>query len=89
VPESLEGRVALVTGGGSGVGANVARGLADAGMDVWVTGRTEARIKAVAALIGGHGCPATSPKRTTSRAGLSRRLRSTCSSTTRACKARW
>ena len=54
MPESLEGRVALVTGGGSGVGANIARGLADAGMDVWVTGRTEARIEAVAAQIGGH-----------------------------------
>jgi len=46
VPESPEDRVALVTGGGSGVGANIARGLADAGMDVWVTGRTEARIEA-------------------------------------------
>jgi 3-oxoacyl-[acyl-carrier protein] reductase len=54
VPESLEGRVALVTGGGTGVGANIARGLADAGMDVWSTGRTEARIEAVAAQIGGH-----------------------------------
>jgi len=54
VPESLEGRVALVTGGGSGVGANIARGLADAGMDVWVTGRTAARIETVAAEIGGH-----------------------------------
>lgn len=54
MPESLEGRVALVTGGGSGVGANIARGLAGAGMDVWVTGRTEARIEAVAAEIGGH-----------------------------------
>lgn len=55
--ESLEGRVALVTGGGSGVGANIARGLADAGMDVWVTGRTVARIEAVAAEIGGHALP--------------------------------
>ena len=54
MPESLEGRVALVTGGGSGVGANIARGLADAGMDVWVTGRTAERIEAVAAEIGGH-----------------------------------
>ena len=54
MPESLEGRVALVTGGGSGVGANIARGLANAGMDVWVTGRTAARIEAVAAEIGGH-----------------------------------
>lgn len=54
MPESLEGQVALVTGGGSGVGANIARGLADAGMEVWVTGRTAARIRAVAAEIGGR-----------------------------------
>lgn len=54
MPESLEGRVALVTGGGRGVGANIARGLADAGMEVWVTGRTEAQIERVAAEIGGH-----------------------------------
>jgi 3-oxoacyl-[acyl-carrier protein] reductase len=54
VPESLDGRVALVTGGGSGVGANIARGLADAGMDVWVTGRSAARLEAVAVEIGGH-----------------------------------
>ena len=54
MPESLEGQVALVTGGGSGVGANIARGLANAGMEVWVTGRTTARIEAVAAEIGGH-----------------------------------
>jgi NADP-dependent 3-hydroxy acid dehydrogenase YdfG len=54
VTESLEGQVALVTGGGSGAGANIARGLAGVGMDVWVTGRTGARIEAVAAEIGGH-----------------------------------
>lgn len=53
MPGSLEGRVALVTGGGSGVGASIARGLADAGMDVWLTGRTAARIDAVASEIGG------------------------------------
>jgi 3-oxoacyl-[acyl-carrier protein] reductase len=57
VPPSLEGQVALVTGGGSGVGANIARGLAHAGMDVWITGRTAARIEAVAAEIGGHALP--------------------------------
>ena len=53
-PEPLEGRVALVTGGGTGIGANIARALAEAGMNVWVTGRTSARIEAVAAEIGGH-----------------------------------
>jgi NAD(P)-dependent dehydrogenase (short-subunit alcohol dehydrogenase family) len=57
VPESLRGRVALVTGGGTGVGANVARALAEAGMDVWITGRTAARIDSVATEIGGHALP--------------------------------
>jgi len=54
MPESLVGRIALVTGGGSGIGANVARALASSGMEVWVTGRTPSRIEAVAAAIGGH-----------------------------------
>ena len=57
MPESLEGRVALVTGGGRGVGASIARGLAEAGMDVWITGRTVGRIETVAAQIGGHALP--------------------------------
>lgn len=51
---SLEKQVALVTGGGRGIGANIARELADAGMDVWVTGRTEEQVRAVADEIGGH-----------------------------------
>jgi NAD(P)-dependent dehydrogenase (short-subunit alcohol dehydrogenase family) len=54
VPATLAGRTALVTGGGSGIGANIARELATAGMDVWVTGRTAERIERVAAEIGGH-----------------------------------
>ena len=41
----LEGRVALVTGGGRGIGANIARELASAGMDVWVTGRTADQVE--------------------------------------------
>ncbi|HXY81594.1 MAG TPA: SDR family oxidoreductase [Gaiellaceae bacterium] len=51
----LNGQVALVTGGGRGIGANIARELAGAGMDVWVTGRTAGRVESVAAEIGGHG----------------------------------
>jgi 3-oxoacyl-[acyl-carrier protein] reductase len=54
MPQSLEGQVALVTGGGRGIGANVARELAAAGMQVWVTGRSADQVEAVAAEIGGH-----------------------------------
>ncbi|HVM58227.1 MAG TPA: SDR family oxidoreductase [Gaiellaceae bacterium] len=50
----LQGRVALVTGGGRGIGANIARGLASAGMDVWVAARTIDQVETVAAEIGGH-----------------------------------
>jgi NAD(P)-dependent dehydrogenase (short-subunit alcohol dehydrogenase family) len=50
--DRLEG-VALVTGGGRGIGASIARELADAGMRVAVTGRTPETIGAVAAEIGG------------------------------------
>ncbi len=49
----LEGH-ALVTGGGRGIGANIARELSAAGMEVWVTGRTAEQVEAVAAEIGGH-----------------------------------
>ena len=48
----LEG-VALVTGGGRGIGANVARELAAAGMRVAVSARTREQVEAVASEIGG------------------------------------
>ena len=44
----LSGR-AVVTGGGRGIGENIARELAAAGMRVLVTGRTKARVEAVLA----------------------------------------
>jgi 3-oxoacyl-[acyl-carrier protein] reductase len=47
-------RRALVTGGGRGIGANIARELAAGGWDVTVTGRTPAEIHALAAEIGGR-----------------------------------
>ena len=50
----LEGQVALVTGGGRGIGANIARELASVGMEVWVSGRTAAQVESVAAETGGH-----------------------------------
>jgi len=51
--DALSG-VALVTGGGRGVGANVARELAAAGMEVVVTGRTREQVETVADEIGGR-----------------------------------
>jgi hypothetical protein len=45
---------ALVTGGGRGIGANIARELFRAGMDVWVSGRTPDEVRTVADEIGGH-----------------------------------
>jgi NAD(P)-dependent dehydrogenase (short-subunit alcohol dehydrogenase family) len=49
----LDGRVALVTGASSGLGATVARTLADAGARVAVAARREDRLAALAAEVGG------------------------------------
>jgi NAD(P)-dependent dehydrogenase (short-subunit alcohol dehydrogenase family) len=50
---SLEGKVALVTGGGTGIGAAAARRFAEIGARVVITGRRQAPLEAVAAEIGG------------------------------------
>lgn len=52
MPE-LEGQVALVTGGGRGIGADVARELASAGMRVAVSARTQEQVEAVASELEG------------------------------------
>jgi NAD(P)-dependent dehydrogenase (short-subunit alcohol dehydrogenase family) len=52
LPE-LEGRIALVTGGGRGIGADIARELASAGMHVGVSARTRDEVELVASEIGG------------------------------------
>ena len=44
---------ALVTGGGRGIGADIARELAGAGWDVTVTGRTAGQVEEIAEEIGG------------------------------------
>jgi 3-oxoacyl-[acyl-carrier protein] reductase len=49
----LEGQVALVTGGGRGVGAGIARELAAAGARVAVAARTTAQVEEVARKIDG------------------------------------
>lgn len=53
MPSELEGQVALVTGGGRGIGRSVAIELADAGMKVAVSARTRAQVEETAGEIGG------------------------------------
>lgn len=51
----LEGRVAVVTGGGSGLGRQAALALAAAGASVVVAGRTEARLRETADTVAAAG----------------------------------
>ena len=52
---SLEGKVALVTGGGRGLGKGIAPALAQAGADVAVVSRTQVELEAVAREIEAKG----------------------------------
>ena len=51
----LEGRVALITGGGTGIGAATAMLFAEEGADVCVTGRREAPLEEVVTAIEATG----------------------------------
>ncbi|WP_315312361.1 SDR family oxidoreductase [Pantoea vagans] len=50
----LSGKVALITGGNSGIGLAVARRFAEEGARVFITGRREAQLAEAVALIGGQ-----------------------------------
>jgi 3-oxoacyl-[acyl-carrier protein] reductase len=63
--QELQGQTALVTGGGRGIGANIARELAAAGTHVTVTGRTREQVDAVAKEIGGRALVGDVSKRAT------------------------
>ena len=56
-PFSLQGRVALVTGAGRGLAREIARGLANAGAQVWLNGRDPAALEILAAEIGSAAAP--------------------------------
>lgn len=55
----LDGRTALVTGSSRGLGRSMALGLADAGADLVITGRTAETLEATAAEIGERGVQVT------------------------------
>lgn len=56
-PNRLDGKTAIVTGGGTGIGAAIAEVFAEAGAYVVVAGRSRDTIDAVAARIGGLAVP--------------------------------
>jgi NAD(P)-dependent dehydrogenase (short-subunit alcohol dehydrogenase family) len=63
----LTGRVAIVTGGGRGLGRTIARGLAEHGADVVVVSRTVEQVERVAGEIRGMGRKALALQVDTSR----------------------
>jgi NAD(P)-dependent dehydrogenase (short-subunit alcohol dehydrogenase family) len=51
----IDGKVAVVTGGGRGIGAMIARGLLQAGATVYLSSRKKAELDAAVAELSAHG----------------------------------
>ncbi|MDT7732947.1 MAG: hypothetical protein QOE12_121, partial [Mycobacterium sp.] len=51
----LDGKVAVVTGGGRGIGLMIARGLLQAGASVYVSSRKKGELDAAVAELSAHG----------------------------------
>ena len=59
----LEGKTALITGGGTGIGFEIARMYAEEGAYVYITGRRENKLREAAEKIGENcGYMAADPK---------------------------
>lgn len=56
-PSRLDGKLALITGGGTGIGAATARIFSAAGATVIVTGRRPEPLEEIALAVGGHAMP--------------------------------
>jgi len=52
---NISGKVAIVTGGNGGIGLGMARGLAEAGADIAIVGRNEAKSAAAVTELKKHG----------------------------------
>jgi len=55
--DALRGRVALVTGASRGIGAAVARRLAESGASVWLAARSAEALRTLAGEVGGTALP--------------------------------